>query len=133
MEYHDVLPTSVYPVEHRAQVIERVVVTNHNKNIPRTNAQGVRGEVLAWLQIELVEFGVSCAALARKPLGDAEKCKEDQCERHSGNRGDLFFVNKLMMHRAKSVAVMKARPKGTSTPPNFRFNGTRNSRLQGCL
>jgi len=46
VEYHDVEFVGIDSVEDRPQVIKRVVVTDHNQDVPRSNADGLGSEVL---------------------------------------------------------------------------------------
>ena len=83
MEHDYVLLLGVDPIKDGFEVIKRVVVPNHDENVLGSNTEGRGREILAGLQIELVEFGMDRAAPVRDSFRSRENGKEDECESNS--------------------------------------------------
>src|SRR5258708_4054561 len=72
VEHHDVLFVRIDAVEYCPQIVKRVVVANHDEDVPWSNAQSQRSQIVAWLQIELVEFRMDRCASFGHSLRDGE-------------------------------------------------------------
>ena len=90
MQCDNVLLARVHTVEHRTEVIKRVVITHHHQNVFRTYSHGFRRKIITRLDIELIEFCVGAGPLARDLLGNLKHGEDDHGKRQSGNCGDFF-------------------------------------------
>ena len=72
-------------------------------------------------------------ALGPKPRSYAQKTPKKMMVKATPESVATCFVKRLIRHKANRVTVIRPRPRGTSKLPTFRFKGTRNSRLPGCL
>src|SRR6266536_1751962 len=90
MERHHVLLVRIDAIESRGEVIKRVVVADHHNHIAWPNSEGLRREIVARLNVELIEFSPFTSALAGHFFRDLEDREEDDGESNAGDRCDLF-------------------------------------------
>ena len=51
-------------VENRTQIVERVVIPNHDQDIARADGQSLRCQIIAGFEIELIELSMLRAPFA---------------------------------------------------------------------
>src|SRR5712692_8953281 len=83
MEDDHVLGVCVDSIEDRLQVVERVVVSSGHQHGAGSYAKRLRREIVARLEVELIELGVGAGTLSRRSLRDREDREENQRERHA--------------------------------------------------
>src|SRR5437016_5771810 len=86
MKHDYVLLVGIDAVENRAEVMQRVVIANHHQHIARPDAQPFRSEIVAGLQIELIEFRVFSCPIFGRLLGYGENREENdgECDARNG-------------------------------------------------
>jgi len=112
MQRHHVLLPGADPVEDGRQVVERVVVTNHNQDIALPDAQGLRRELLSRLQMELVQPRVGRTPASSNLLGGGKYPEKDQRSNPPGARG-YQFLRRSGLWAAGGMAITC--PKGRRT------------------
>ena len=90
MEHDHVLAVRVDPIQRGAEVVQGVVVANHDQDVSGPDAKRLRREIVARLDVELIESGVRVGALLGRAFGRDENREEHEREAHAGNRGDVL-------------------------------------------
>src|SRR5437879_1785676 len=72
VERDNILVVRIDAIESRGEVIKRVVVADHHQHIARSNSESLRSEIVARLDVELIEFSAFKSALAGHFFRDLE-------------------------------------------------------------
>src|SRR5437773_1283722 len=76
VKHDDVLAARVKPVEYGRKIVQSIVIANHHQSASRPHAKRFGSEVVARLQVKLIELGVSGGALAGHSFGNSEDGEE---------------------------------------------------------
>src|SRR5215467_9790847 len=90
MKGHHIFSPGIDAIQHDVQVIQGVVVSDHDQDISGTHAEALRSEIVASFEIELIELRVLSGLLFSSPFRDRENGKKDERKCHSRNGGDLL-------------------------------------------
>src|SRR5438445_5206977 len=90
VERDNILAAGIDAIKRRSKVIKRIVIADHYQHITRPDSESLRSEIVARLDVELIEFGTLTSTLAGHFFRDLEDREEDDCESNAGNRRDLF-------------------------------------------
>ena len=81
MQDDHVLGVCVDSIEDRLQVVQRVVVSSGHQHTARSDAKRLRREIVARLEVELIELCVGAGVFSRRSLRDREDREENQRKR----------------------------------------------------
>src|SRR5262245_6753148 len=90
MKHDYIVFVSVEAVEDRVEVVQSVVVAHHHKRIALPYSKLLGRQIVACLEIELVQFRVFRRSPAGRLFRDRENREEYYRETHAGNRSDLL-------------------------------------------
>ena len=75
-----ILLAGIDEVENSSEIIERVVVADHHQHIFGPNSEGPWRQVIARLNVELIELGMRAGPLASDLFRDLKHGEEDDGE-----------------------------------------------------
>src|ERR1051325_6162085 len=77
-------------VENRTQIVKRVLIADHYKDISRPDTQPLWGEIIATFEIELIQLRMFSRSSSGRSLGYGKNGEKYKCETHARNSSDLL-------------------------------------------